>query len=47
MLLNQLFLRDGQFVAQQKILQRILVEDINGVQRFAVYFEIEPKVTRA
>ena len=43
MLLDELFLGDREFVTQQKILQRILMKDIDRVQRFRVHFEIETK----
>src|SRR5882724_8518226 len=47
MLLDQLLLGHGQLVAQEKIFERVFVQDIVDVQRLARHAEIKPKLAGA
>jgi hypothetical protein len=47
MLLDQLLLRHGKPVAQQEVLERILVEDVIHVEGIPAYVEIEPEFSGA
>src|SRR5690606_32520759 len=44
-LLHELLLRYGQLVAQEKILERVPVQDVIHMQGIAPRFEIEPEVS--
>src|ERR1035437_5491216 len=46
MLLDQLLFGHRQLVAQQEVLERILVQDVVDVDRIALHIQIKPTVTR-